>query len=174
MRRLICCIMLLCLLSACSEAEIPCQCGLEECLCFIQFGDKGRAVAFIQAILVQRGYLTKKEVASYYDTKTESAVKAFQQDNNLVPTGTMDDDTLTLLIWGMLPEQLDLLQPWSIGLPVWIPTDCGERHHRETNCAPHLLKISDPRLVSHRNAMALGFAPCGICNPSGLDTDLTR
>ena len=174
MRRIFSIFLMLCTISVCAAAEIPCQCGREACLCFIQLGDEGTAVEFIQNTLVDKGYLAPRDDASAYDEKTVAAVKRFQEDNNLAPTGMMDDTTLTLLLWGMLPEELDAAQPGSIGAPVWIPTDGGTKHHREVDCAPHLFTINDPRLVSHRNAMALGFAACGICQPTGQDTDLTH
>lgn len=163
MRRLICCIMLLCLLSVCAAAEIPCQCGLEECLCFIQLGDKGPAVDFIQNKLIVHGYLSPNDIAADYDENTVAAVQRFQQDNNLPVTGTMDDETLTLLLWEMLPEALNAAQPDSSTLVVWIPTDGGIRHHDKDNCSG----MFEPRLVSQRNALAMNMLHCGRCKPPG-------
>lgn len=163
MRRLLCCMLLLCMVSACAAAEIPCQCGQEDCLCFIQLGDEGPAVEFIQNMLTARGYLAPKDDASAFDEKTHLAVKRFQQDNNLSPTGMMDDETLTLLLWGMLPEELDAVHPASSTLIVWIPTDGGIRHHDLKTCS----KMIDPRLVSQRNALAMEMLHCGRCKPPG-------
>ena len=168
-------LVILILIGICTAAyaEIPCQCGQSPCLCFIQLGDEGPAVEFIQSTLIAQGYLIAKADASTFDARTVQAVQHFQTDHSLPPTGVMDDETLTLLLWGMLPEELDQSQPLSIGLPVWIPTDGGEKHHRNVNCAPHLFLIRNPCLVSQRNAMTLEFPPCKICNPTGFDTDLS-
>ena len=163
MRRLAAVLLLICLLVCQASAEIPCQCGLEECLCFIQLGDEGRAVEFIQNTLITRGYLHPNDDASVFDQKTLSAVKRFQQDNGLCPTGTMDDETLTLLLWEMLPEALNAAQPGSSTLVVWIPTDGGIRHHDKDNCSG----MFEPRLVSQRNALAMNMLHCGRCKPPG-------
>ena len=163
MRRFLAIIMLVCTLSVCAAAEIPCQCGRDACLCFIQLGDEGPAVEFIQNVLVEKGYLAPRDDASAYDEKTVAAVKRFQEANSLAPTGMMDDETLTLLLWGMLPEELDVVQPGSSTLAVWIPTDGGIRHHDLKTCSQML----DPRLVSQRNALAMNMLHCGRCKPPG-------
>ena len=151
------------LFSGISAAEIPCQCSQRNCVCFIQQGDAGPAIEFIQNTLITRGYLTPNDDASDYDAKTVSAVMRFQQDNGLSPTGMMDDETLTLLLWGMLPEELDAAQPGSSTVVVWIPTDGGIRHHDLETCSG----MYDPRLVSQRNALAMNMFHCGRCKPPG-------
>jgi len=163
MRRLAAMLMLIGVLMSQAFAEIPCQCGLEDCLCFIQLGDEGPAVKFIQNRLISNGYLLPNDDASVFDEKTLAAVKRFQQDNGLSPTGTMDDETLTLLLWGMLPEDLTAAQPLSSTLVVWIPTDGGIRHHDKETCS----SMFDPRLVSQRNALAMNMLHCGRCKPPG-------
>lgn len=75
----------------------------------------------------------------------------------------LDDDTLTLLLWGMLPSALDQAEPASSKLPMWIPTDGGIRHHDLKTCSNML----DPRLVSQRNALAMEMLHCGRCKPAG-------
>ena len=167
MRRLLAIVVLVGLVGA-ARAEIPCQCGQEACQCFIQFGDSGQAVAIIQHLLCMRGYLDPADDSNNFNLQTQNAVIHFQEDNDLTSTGMLDDDTLTLLIWNMSPDELTTLQPWSIFAPVWIPTDGGIRHHCEGDCCA----MYDPRLVSQRNAMVMGFLPCGICHPTGLNTDL--
>ena len=144
-------------------AEIPCQCNLEPCLCFIQLGDEGPAVEFIQNALVSQGYLAPNDDASTFDEKTCQAVLRFQTEHALPSTGTMDDDTLTLLLWGMLPEALNESEPTSSTLPMWIPTDGGIRHHDNKTCS----QMFDPRLVSQRNALAMNMLHCGRCRPFG-------
>lgn len=163
MRRLAAMLMVIGLLMSQALAEIPCQCGRAECLCFIQLGDEGPAVEFIQNTLISRGYLLPNDDASAFDAKTLTAVKRFQQDNGLAPTGMMDDETLTLLLWGMLPEDLTDAQPLSSTFVVWIPTDGGKRHHNKETCSG----MFDPRLVSQRNALAMNMLHCGRCKPPG-------
>ncbi len=153
----------LCLLGSAALAEIPCICGYADCLCFIQLGDEGMAVEAIQNALVEQGWLAAKDDASAFDEKTQQAVIAFQTAHELSPTGQMDDDTLTLLLWGMLPEALDAAQPFSSTLTVWIPTDGGIRHHDTPTCS----QMYDPRLVSQRNALAMNMLHCGRCKPAG-------
>ena len=162
MRRMIAALLLVCLIGA-ARAEIPCQCGQEAYQCFIQLGDEGPAVECIQHALIALGYLQAKEDASVFDETTRQAVLRFQADNDLSPTGMMDDDTLTLLLWGMLPEALDAAQPDSSTLEMWIPTDGGTRHHDKKTCSNML----DPRLVSQRNALAMNMLHCGRCKPAG-------
>lgn len=149
------------MLNAC--AELLCQCGLEQCICFIQLGDEGPAVEFIQNALIAQGYLAPNDDSSAFDEKTQQAVLRFQQQNALLLTGTMDDDTLTLLIWGMLPEELNWAKPGSSQLAMWIPTDGGIRHHDKQDCS----KMIDPRLVTQRNALAMEMLHCGRCKPDG-------
>ena len=163
MRKLAAMLMLIGLLMSQGLAEIPCQCDLEDCLCFIQLGDEGPAVEFIQNTLIIRGYLTPNDDASAFDAKTLIAVKRFQQDNGLPATGMMDDETLTLLLWGMLPDDLTAAQPLSSTFVVWIPTDGGIRHHDKETCSG----MFDPRLVSQRNALAMNMLHCGRCKPPG-------
>ena len=144
-------------------AEIPCQCNLENCQCFIQLEDEGPAIEFIQHTLITKGYLAFKDDTSDFDETTRQAVIHFQQDNHLPLTGMMDDETLTLLLWDMLPKDLDQLIPLSSTLPVWIPTDGGIRHHDNPECCD----MHDPRLVTQRNALAMNMLHCGRCKPPG-------
>lgn len=153
----------LCLVFHAASAEIPCACGLAECICFIQLGDEGMPVEAIQNTLVIQGYLAPNADGSSFDERTLQAVIAFQTKHGLEPTGMMDDETLTLLLWGMLPEALDAAQPFSSTLTVWVPTDGGKRHHDKPTCSGML----DPRLVSQRNALAMEMLHCGRCKPPG-------
>lgn len=146
-----------------SHAEISCVCGQEPCLCFMQLGDAGPEMEYIQHELIEQGYLLQADDAAVFDEKTLNAVMRFQADKNLPATGTLDDDTLTLLLWGMLPEKLDEAKPFSNGRPVWIPTDGGIRRHVKPTCC----SMFDPRLVSVRNAELMDMQPCGRCNRDG-------
>lgn len=168
MRRLLSTAFLLILLCIQAHAESPCICEQDQCLCFIQFGDGGPAVEYIQNELVAQGFLAESADASIYDKKTVQAVIRFQEIHLLPQTGMMDDITLTLLLWGMTPEELDLAAPDSIGQYVWIPTDSGIRHHKRSTCS----NMFDPRLISHRNALKMDMQPCGRCHPDGLNTIL--
>lgn len=168
MRRLLAFALGLLLLAPCALAEDDCICGQPDCVCFIQLGDGGMAVEAIQNALVEQGYLQPNDDASGFDEATRQAVMAFQTAHELSPTGMMDDSTLTLLLWGMTPEELDEADPLSIGLLVWVPTDCGIRHHKRESCCDML----DPRLISRRNALRMEMEPCGRCQPTGLNTEL--
>lgn len=163
MRKLFCLLCLLCLSVCTARAEISCICGQAECRCFIQLGDEGMPVEAIQNALVAQGYLAAKDDGSCFDERTYHAVIHFQTANGLPATGMMDDETLTLLLFGMLPDALDAAQPDSSNVMVWIPTDGGKRHHDRSTCSG----MSDPRLVSQRNALAMEMLHCGRCKPAG-------
>lgn len=163
---------LICLWITCSIAcaEIPCVCGRTNCICFIQEGDEGRAVNAIKKALFAQGFLAKKAPVNLFNAATTEAVMAFQAANDLPITGRMDDETLTLLLWGVLPEKLKPAQPWSASEVAWIPTDGGIRHHCDWAC----WKMYDPRLVSKRNAIKMNMLNCGTCHPEAVDTVLER
>ena len=144
-------------------AEITCECGLDHCVCFIQLGDGGPEMEYIQHALISQGYLKTANDASLFDEHTLNAVLDFQSSHDLPQTGMLDDDTLTLLLWGMLPEELDVAEPASNGKPIWIPTDGGIRRHAKSTCCDML----DPRRVSVRNADLMNMLPCGRCNRNG-------
>lgn len=163
MRKLLVFTLCVCLIGCTAIAEILCVCGLPDCQCFIQLGDEGMAVEAIQNALVSQGWLAPNDDASAFDENTRQAVMAFQTAHDLSPTGTMDDATLTLLLWGMLPEELNVAHPESSALPMWIPTDGGKRHHDTPTCS----QMYDPRLVSQRNALAMNMLHCGRCKPFG-------
>lgn len=147
-------------------ADVSCVCNDDSCLCFIQEGDGGPAVDYFQNTLTAKGYLEAGDDGEFFDLRTVVAVKAFQRDNGLPETGSMDDDTLTLLLWGRLPAELNAVEPEAMGLPVWIPTDGGIRHHRRGSCCD----MYDPRLVSRRNALIMNMKACGRCKPDGANT----
>ena len=163
MRKCLSIAILLFILVCPAYAELPCECGDASCRCFIQLGDEGMAVDAIQNALTSQGYLPANKDASSFDESTLQAVIAFQTANNLPPTGMMDDATLTLLLWGMLPEELDAARPDTSKLRMWIPTDGGIRHHNTPTCS----KMYDPRMVTQRNALAMNMLHCGRCKPDG-------
>lgn len=163
MRRLFLTLICAMLLVCSATAEIPCLCEREACTCFIQLGDEGMPVQAIQNALVTQGYLAPNDNASAFDEKTLRAVIKFQEAHQLPQTGMLDDDTLTLLLWGVLPLELDALEPHSSSLVMWVPTDGGKRHHDIPTCSGML----DPRMVTQRNALAMGMLHCGRCKPAG-------
>ncbi|MGX8705083.1 MAG: peptidoglycan-binding domain-containing protein, partial [bacterium] len=100
-----------------------------------------------------------------FTEEVENAVIQFQRNNNLPETGAMDDDTLTLLIWNIDPLELDRTNPIVHEKPetfpdmAYIPTDGGKKHHSNPLCSD----MYDPRKVSIRNAIKMGFEACGKC-----------
>ncbi len=159
MRKILIVLIIMCLSVSFSCAEIACRCGLEDCICFIQFGDGGVPVEFIQNALTAQGYLAAGDDHTLFDEPTLQAVLRFQREHGLPETGMMDDETLTLLLWGMLPEGLDKARPDTSQLEVWVPTDGGRRHHIDQLC----FGMHDPRLVSQRNAVVMEMLPCSFC-----------
>jgi len=148
-----------------SQSYIPDDCGNTDCTCFIQLGDTGGFVKGIIKLLKEQGYLDKKAKTAQFTPEVEAAVLSFQNDNGLPLTGTMDDDTLTLLIWGILPNELDKVMPVQRYDPstypdmVYVPTDGGKKRHQDPECCD----MYDPRKVSIRNAAALRYDACKIC-----------
>lgn len=152
------------LLTACAAvAEIPCICSEEACICFIQLGDEGPAVEYIRQTLAEQGYLPSSNGPVIFDEPTRQAIIRFQKEHDLPATDMMDDETLTLLLWGMLPTELDEHDPFSNSNAIWIPTDGGIRRHWKSGCC----KMHDPRRVSVRNADMMNMLPCGLCNRNG-------
>ncbi|MBQ8202344.1 MAG: peptidoglycan-binding protein [Clostridia bacterium] len=163
MKKAIPIILCLCLCFSICFAEVPCECHQAVCSCFIQLGDGGPAMEYIQHALIDQGYLLQANDAHLFDENTLQAVLRFQEANHLPATGTLDDNTLTLLLWGLLPDELDVAEPSSNGRGIWIPTDGGIRRHLKHDCS----KMEDPRRVSVRNAELMDMQPCGKCNRNG-------
>ena len=137
-----------------------CDCGKEACICFIQAGDEGPLVTAVLHLLIEEGYCPEKQRVDLFDEGARQGVIQLQKKHGLEPTGVLDDATLTLLIWGVLPEELDKWDPSSRYDYNWVPTDGGIRRHRNPECS----KMYDPRKISVRNAEALGYTKCGRCN----------
>lgn len=155
------CLALCCgLLPLVARAEIACQCGQTPCACFVQQGDTGPAVEAIRQALVAQGYL-KDGKGSDFDENTAQAVRSFQAAHELDETGMLDDETLTLLLWGETPEALSAAQPLLGETVVWIPVVGGKKRHATPTCSG----MEHPRLVTVRNAEAMGMEPCKRCKP---------
>ena len=148
-----------------ASSYIPCDCGMDDCICFIQLGDSGGFVKGIVDLLIEQNYLDANVPKNQFSGNVRSAVEQFQNDHNLPATGMMDDDTLTLLIWGMLPEELDAVMPVKKSEPetypdtVYVPTDGGKKRHSNPECSD----MYDPRKVSIRNAAKLKYDACKKC-----------
>ncbi len=136
---------------------IECDCTTRRCECFIQYGDEGRSVKVIIRLLKEKGYLDSDLRTEELNGPVEDAIIQFQEDNKLEPSGQMDDDTLTLLLWNKLPEELDLTKPntWT----VYIPVNGGKKRHLNPKCSG----MDHPRKVSDRNAEKLEFDRCQKC-----------
>jgi peptidoglycan hydrolase-like protein with peptidoglycan-binding domain len=62
----------------------------------LEQGDRGVEVTRVQNLLISEGYYNGP-VTGYYDLLTEEAIKSFQRDRNLEPTGIVNLDTLEAL-----------------------------------------------------------------------------
>ena len=145
---------------ASASEKITCDCHVVPCVCFIQQGDEGPFVSAVIRLLKEKGYCGPKQKISIFDEGVLDGVMALQKEFGLEETGMLDDETLTALIFGMLPEELDGAEPLSKGDLNWVPTDGGDQRHRLPTCSSMLT----PRKVSIRNAEALGFPACQTCN----------
>lgn len=154
-------LILLMMLPACSLASsfIRDDCGHSPCTCFLQEGDEGLAVQGVIRLLKEQKYL--KGTPPKFTADVTKAVKALQESYGLEKTGTLDDDTLTCLIWGMTADMLSDSKPRSSAAEVWVPTNGGKKRHSSPMCSGMI----SPRKMSSRNAEALGIDPCKRCKP---------
>lgn len=155
LNRLLHSVILLCVLlvPACASAEIACDCTGAKCSCFVQKGDEGIAVERAVDLLAEQGYLSSSRIGTF-DDRVYDAVCEFQKDHALSQSGMLDDDTLTMLIWGNRMSE-------EKNAEVWVPTDGGKKRHRTPTCSG----MYDPRKMSALNAQALGLDACKRCNP---------
>ncbi len=63
----------------------------------LSIGDSGDSISRIQEMLSKLGYLSSANITGYYGSVTESAVKLFQQTNNLSVDGSVGAQTMTRL-----------------------------------------------------------------------------
>jgi len=154
-KRLFHSVILLCivLFPARANAAIACDCANAKCSCFVQMGDEGIAVDGIIDLLAEQGYLSSNRIGAF-DNRVYRAVCDFQKDHVMEQSGMLDDDTLTILIWGNRMTGENIAE-------VWVPTDGGKKRHKTPNCSG----MYDPRKMSARNAQALGLDACKRCNP---------
>ncbi len=160
LRRSICCLLctvLLLLTPLSSQAVILDDCGRKKCICFLQKNDEGIAVRGITELLVELGYIEK--ATSTYTQDVVDAVTWFQEDYQLNASGMMDDDTLTLLIYGMLADEMTAEYPEYDESVVYISTSGGKKYHLKKTCS----NMENPRKMSARNAQGLGIEPCKKC-----------
>ncbi|MBQ7486597.1 MAG: peptidoglycan-binding protein [Clostridia bacterium] len=155
---LLCLTLALLLCAGNALALVKHTCGRSDCICFIQYGDKGLAVSGIIDALYKEGFLAS-DVGSIFTQDVEQAVKAFQKSHKLTQDGKMTDNTMTWLLWGMSVTNVDKKYPNSDGQEVWVSTDGGTKFHSNPTCS----KMAYARKLSARNAQALGFTPCRKC-----------
>lgn len=136
-------------------AHIACQCGnpADQCICFVQLGDKGLAVRKTIEVLQSRGYLDKVKKKSEFTIEVQMAIKRFQIDSGLEDTGWLDDETLNMLLGGK-PKQNEMIPSDGI---CYVPTDGGQKYHLSPFCSG----MQYPRLISIENAKRLGIDACG-------------
>ena len=138
-----------------SYAYIPCMCNNppDQCTCFIQLGDKGLAVERIIKVLIDKGYLKKRDNKKEFTPAVKQAVIKFQTDNDLECTGWMDDETLDALLFDVLPDESEKhSKDFWYGI-YYVPTDGGIRFHSDPSCCDML----NPRMISGVNAVSLGL-----------------
>ncbi len=114
----------------------------------LQLNDGGIAIKKIINELINKGYLKKGYTSPTYSAEIEQAVIKFQRDNDLISTGMMDNETLTLLLHNRKETYMPIY--------VFIPTDGGKKYHGNPNCSD----MAFPRIVSLENARELGFTQC--------------
>jgi len=143
-------------------AHIPCLCSNppDQCTCFIQLGDTGFAVQQIIQVLHKKGYLQKIDKKSEFTPDVREAVIRLQEENGLVCTGWMDDETLNELLQDIPfnPSKRKVIKhrkelDYDI---VCVPTDGGIRYHTDPLCSD----MYNPRLITRRNAELLGIEHC--------------
>ena len=145
------------LLAVPALAMIEDDCGQVHCFCFLQLGDEGIAVQGISRLLAEQGYRATENTR--YTAGVMKAVIFFQAENGLAQTGTMDDDTLTLLLFGMTSDALTEADDSLSPEPVWVPVNGGEKWHLNPICSG----MEHPRKMAKRNAIALGIEACEQC-----------
>jgi len=63
----------------------------------LQLGVKNNSVYLLQLVLKQSGHYPQGFITGYFGKLTRAAVQNFQKDNELEPTGKVDDNTVKLL-----------------------------------------------------------------------------
>ena len=136
MRRLLAILLLFMLAPSAGSAsdKIFCDCEETACICFIQKGDEGPYVSAVIKLLKSKGYCEAWQKVSILDEGAVQGIIALQKKHDLPQTGMLDDETLTLLIFDMLPDALDAADPLSCGDYNWIPTDGGKKRHIDSLC----------------------------------------
>ena len=89
---------------------ITCDCTDDPCSCFIQKGDEGQGVRYINDRLAEKGYLQPDAPRGEFTYETEAAVRRFQRDNGLEETGVIDPVTLAALYYDRASVEEQLAQ----------------------------------------------------------------
>lgn len=103
----------------------------------------------VELVYVEDG---KRIEAQFHDGALK-ALLAYQQKNNLKPSGMFDPATLRCILGLTEPDYGDLL--------VWIPMHGGIKFHKSPTCC----KMYEPRQMPVDCAKALDFSNCGKCKP---------
>ena len=102
---------------------------------------KNDAVREIQQLLVDQGYLKKKDVDGSFGSGTETAIKKFQKDYGLTPDGVAWPQTIEALRHEFGPwETVTELSRFSDGEDKRVCTKCGFEEHEITKAKPSLYR----------------------------------
>ena len=63
----------------------------------MSLGNRGKDVKMLQAFLREQGYFKGSLITEYYGEVTKNSLIAYQEDNNIEPTGSLDSATIKLL-----------------------------------------------------------------------------
>lgn len=148
MRKFLCVLLclLLCISSALAEQEEP---------NYIHLYDQGHPIEELcEAIGAEPVYVKDGKVTEVqFHDDTLEALLAYQQKNELEPSGVFDPATLRCILGLTEPEYGDLL--------VWIPMHGGIKYHIKSSCPG----MYEPRQMPVDCAKAFDFSSCGKCTP---------
>lgn len=165
LKRCVCLICIAWILLACASAQtqvpIECDCNASPCRCYLQLGDEGAATRAVITLLKEQGYMADSRIKATYTESVEMAVKAFQRAHQLPESGQLDDQTLTLLVYGSYALNV----PEGMKCVVWVPSNGGEKYHRASVCKRLRIQMINPRKITLNNAVGLGMQARGLCKP---------
>ena len=116
---------------------------------YVRYGDTGTIVRKLQKYLE---VTEKRGDTACFGELTQSALLAFQDANNLEPTGEFDAETLVALL-DVSPDDPAINQFY------WVPMNGGKRYHTKADCS----EMIEPRQMPLPCAEILGFTPCQRC-----------
>lgn len=94
----------------------------------LRYGSKQKEVTTLQQQLAYLGYFTRKPTGGFY-RQTQSAVKAFQKQNGLADSGTVDEATWNALFASdaVLPQHTPRPTPEPTPVPYFIEVDVANQ-----------------------------------------------